>query len=98
MDSAVRHSDRIGSCEISGLAVERCAQVLNPQALGLLASLHRRFEARRLALLADRGRRQAEIDAGANPDFLTETAAVPSQPDATAVWTRGPDARNSPGT
>jgi malate synthase len=76
MDSAVRHSDRIGSCEISGLAVERCAQVLNPQALGLLASLHRRFEARRLALLADRGRRQAEIDAGANPDFLTETAAV----------------------
>jgi malate synthase len=76
MDSAVSNSDRIGSCKISGIAVERSAQVLNPAALGLLVSLHRRFDARRLALLADRGRRQAEIDAGTNPEFLTETAAV----------------------
>ncbi len=60
--------------EILGPRVERSAEVLTPLALQLLASLHRRFNARRLELLAARERRQRELDAGVIPDFLRETA------------------------
>ncbi|HVS77712.1 MAG TPA: malate synthase A [Steroidobacteraceae bacterium] len=60
--------------EILGPRVERSAEVLTPLALQLLASLHRRFNARRLELLAARERRQRELDAGVMPDFLRETA------------------------
>jgi malate synthase len=76
MHTAISTPDPAGACEILGAPVERSAQVLTPVALQLLTSLHRRFDGRRLALLADRARRQAEIDAGASPDFLPETAAV----------------------
>ena len=62
--------------EILGPRVERSAEALTPLALQLLASLHRRFNARRLELLAARDRRQAELDAGATPDFLRATADV----------------------
>src|SRR5262249_52882792 len=50
--------------------------VLTPLALQLLASLHRRFNPRRLELLARREQRQRELDAGARPDFLSDTAKV----------------------
>jgi malate synthase len=50
--------------------------VLTTEVLGLLAMLHRNFEARRQELLRRRARRQAEVDAGALPGFLTETASV----------------------
>ena len=56
--------------EILGPYVERSDEVLTPLALQLLASLHRRFNGRRLELLAARERRQAEFDAGVLPDFL----------------------------
>ena len=62
--------------EILGPYVERSDEVLTPLALQLLASLHRRFNARRLELLAVRERRQAEFDAGLLPDFLPDTAAI----------------------
>ncbi|HTT43672.1 MAG TPA: malate synthase A [Steroidobacteraceae bacterium] len=62
--------------EIAGPGVERQDEVLTPLALQLLASLHRRFNARRLELLNARRQRQAEIDDGALPDFLAQTAAV----------------------
>jgi malate synthase len=62
--------------EILGPYVERSDEVLTPLALQLLASLHRRFNTRRLELLAVRERRQAEFDAGVLPDFLPDTAAV----------------------
>src|ERR1022692_2096906 len=76
MNTAVRLMDLPECCEITGAPVERCAEVLTPVALNLLASLHRRFDGRRLALLAERGRRQAQIDAGTDPDFLADTAAI----------------------
>jgi len=60
-----------------GAPVEgRAAEVLTPEALAFLAELHRRFDARRLALLAARQARQARFDAGESPDFLPETQAV----------------------
>src|SRR4029077_1024580 len=62
--------------EILGQVVERQDEVLTPLALQLLASLHRRFNARRLELLNARRERQIQLDDGALPDFLPHTAAV----------------------
>jgi malate synthase len=62
--------------EILGPQVERSGEVLTPLALQLLGSLHRRFNPRRLELLAARAARQSLIDDGALPGFLPATAAV----------------------
>jgi malate synthase len=62
--------------EILGARIARSAEVLTPLALQLLASLHRRFNARRLELLAARTRRQALLDDGALPEFLAATAPL----------------------
>ena len=51
-------------------------QVLTPAALDLLARLQRELGPRRLELLEARTRRDAELAAGALPDFLPETAEV----------------------
>ncbi len=52
------------------------AELLTPAALDFLADLHRSFEPRRQARLAARRKRQAEFDAGALPDFRTDTRAI----------------------
>jgi malate synthase len=62
--------------DISRRQVARSDEVLTPKAMELLAGLHRRFNPRRLQLLALRQRRQADIDRGQMPDFLPETAHV----------------------
>src|SRR5437868_5174857 len=62
--------------EVLGPKIERSEEVLTPLALQLLASLHRRFNARRLELLNARARRQALLDDGSLPQFLADTAAV----------------------
>ena len=62
--------------EILGAQVERAEEVLTPLALQLLASLHRRFNAQRLELLAARTQRQLLLDEGALPDFLEATRKV----------------------
>ncbi|HTW38651.1 MAG TPA: malate synthase A [Steroidobacteraceae bacterium] len=54
----------------------RHEEILTPQALELLAGLHRRFEARRSQLLHARTTRQAGYNAGELPNFLRETADV----------------------
>ncbi|PTA68527.1 malate synthase A [Deinococcus arcticus] len=51
-------------------------EVLTAEALAFVAELHRRFEGRRRALLAEREARQARLDAGELPDFLPETAHI----------------------
>ncbi len=51
-------------------------QILTPDALALVAKLHRAFEPRRQQLLAARAARAARIDAGEKPDFLPETRSV----------------------
>jgi malate synthase len=76
-DELVYSREPAGSpVEILGPRIERSAEVLTPLALQLVASLHRRFNARRLELLAARARRQRELDTGALPDFLPETAEI----------------------
>jgi malate synthase len=62
--------------EIIGAPIARAAEVLTPLALQLLASLHRRFNARRLELLAERARRQTLLDDGAMPEFPAATRAL----------------------
>ncbi len=52
------------------------AGVLTPEALAFVADLHRRFNSRRLELLAAREARQLRLDTGEKPDFLPETAHI----------------------
>jgi malate synthase len=73
----VHSRDQTGpNVEILGAKIERAQEVLTPLALQLLASLHRRFNAPRLELLALRAQRQLLLDDGAMPEFLPATAAV----------------------
>ena len=54
----------------------RQAEILSKEALAFLADLHRRFDDRRLDLLARRMQRQKQFDAGQLPGFLAETKSV----------------------
>jgi malate synthase len=62
--------------ELFGPRLERSAEVLTPAALELIVTLHRKFNGRRLELLAARAHRQKQLDAGGLPKFLSETAAT----------------------
>ncbi len=61
---------------ITGAMQPGFERVLTPQALGLIASLHRKFDNRRKDLLAARIERQTRWDGGALPEFLPETKAI----------------------
>ncbi|CAI8691468.1 malate synthase A [Burkholderia pyrrocinia] len=50
--------------------------ILTPDALALVAALHRAFEPRRQALLQARAERTKRLDAGERPDFLADTRAI----------------------
>jgi malate synthase len=50
--------------------------ILTPEALELVATLHRAFEPRRQALLKARAERTKRLDAGERPDFLSETQSI----------------------
>ncbi len=50
--------------------------ILTPDALALVATLHRGFNPRRKQLLAARAERAKRLDAGERPDFLAETKQV----------------------
>lgn len=64
------------SIQILGAMSPAHAEILTPSALDFLVKLHREFDSAREALLKRRAERQAEIDAGAIPDFLPETAVI----------------------
>ncbi|MCH2084903.1 MAG: malate synthase A, partial [Saprospiraceae bacterium] len=66
---------------IAGLKIEAAyeanfATILHKEALTFLVALHLQFNQRRLSLLNQRNIRQANIDAGHLPDFLSETKAI----------------------
>ena len=50
--------------------------ILTPDALELVAKLHRAFDPRRRELLAARAARAKRLDAGERPDFLSETRHI----------------------
>jgi malate synthase len=61
---------------ISGEIKPGFETILTPQALELVASLHRTFEPRRQQLLKARAERTKRLDAGERPDFLAETKSI----------------------
>ena len=61
---------------VSAPPTPSAGEILGGGALEFLAQLHRKFDARRLELLARRRETQAKLDTGWTPDFLPETAAV----------------------
>ncbi len=69
-------ADQQPSIEITCEIPDPAAEILNPDALALVADLHRRFNGRRRELLAARVARQQELDQGEQPGFLAETASV----------------------
>lgn len=62
--------------EIRGPIDGRFAEILSPEALAFVARLHREFNPTRKALLQRRVERQAAIDAGRLPDFLSDTRTI----------------------
>src|SRR5580704_8955716 len=60
-------------------------EILVPEAIELIAALHRNFNQRRKELLQRRQQRQADLDAGKTPDFLPETENV-----RRSDWTAAP--------
>jgi malate synthase len=79
MASATTNSQRVQlpeGMEITGAIRPGYERILTPGALGLVAELVRAFEPRRRQLMEWREHRQADLDAGALPDFLPETLDV----------------------
>jgi len=66
----------ISDVTIKGAYSEGFADILSEDALIFLRSLHIKFNERRTKLLEDREIKQAQLDAGIMPDFLTETAHI----------------------
>ncbi|MGH2697705.1 MAG: malate synthase A [Actinomycetota bacterium] len=64
--------------ELRGAVEGRLEEIFTEEALAFVASLQREFNSERLRLLAERGRRQARLDAGETLDFLSGAAEVRS--------------------
>jgi malate synthase len=62
--------------EITGPKRDRFDEVLTPEAVGLVAALHRELGGRRTELLAARAARQQELSAGGTLDFLAATRPI----------------------
>lgn len=61
---------------IATVPVDTPADLFDPASLAFLGELHAGFESRRQVLLAERRTRQAAFDAGALPDFRTDTRGI----------------------
>ena len=61
---------------IVGKEVEGSTEILTPEALDFVASLHHHFNDRRIELLAARQIRQEKLDNGGKLDFLPETKEI----------------------
>jgi malate synthase len=68
-----------------GAFSEQDGIILSPEARVFLTELHRKFNARRIALVERRAARQQEIDEGVLPDFLEDTAHIRE-----SAWTVAP--------
>ncbi|MBY0356667.1 MAG: malate synthase A [Candidatus Obscuribacterales bacterium] len=64
---------QLGQITVKGALKPDFEQILSPEALQFLLDLQQTFNSRRKELLAQRSKRQAEINAGKFPQFLSET-------------------------
>ncbi len=62
--------------EIIGDMIEESGEILTPEALQFIYSLHEKFNDRRKAILAERQARQRRLSGGMKLDFLKETAHI----------------------
>src|ERR1700730_14180304 len=69
-------SPSIRGVEIQAPATSGKGRVLTPAALEFIVELQRRFNPRRVELMAARVERQKRLDAGEKPDFLKETKSI----------------------
>jgi malate synthase len=67
---------QVQGVQITGAAEDRFDEILTQEAIEFLADLHRRFNARRLELLAARDTRYEELARGGTLGFLDETKDV----------------------
>jgi malate synthase len=67
--------------EVTGPSGDRYDEILTPDALRLIASLHREFNARRRELLAARAERQQQLSEGGTLTFLPATRNIREDPD-----------------
>lgn len=72
----VIESEVLKDVNVLGRLTPQTRKILNKDATIFLAILHRTFNARRKALLERRQIRQAELDKGAQLDFLPETKHI----------------------
>ena len=77
---------------VAGPDVPGAAQILTPEALEFVATLHELFAARRHEILQARQRARALIEDGVDPDFLPETRHMSTSDPAMRVKSRKPDA------
>ncbi|NUL45508.1 malate synthase A [Cellulosimicrobium funkei] len=66
----------LNSVTITGPHQPRQEEILTPDALDFLATLHRRFNGRRAELLTRRDQMRQRISEGWTPDFLPETRSI----------------------
>jgi malate synthase len=78
-------SSAMHGVELNAAPHPQQATVLSQAALQFVVDLHRRFNSRRLELLAARAERQKRLDAGERPDFLPETRKIRE-----SAWTVAP--------
>ena len=76
MQIKTRMASQRPSIEITRNTSTEGAEVLNRDALSLVAELHRRFNGRRIELLEARTARQQRLDQGELPDFLADTRDI----------------------
>ena len=69
-------SSSIRGMQILAAAHPAQERVLSPAALEFIVELQRRFNPRRVELLAARAERQKRLDASEKPDFLPETKSI----------------------
>lgn len=62
--------------KVLGELTAESEEILSPEALAFLQSLHDNFDERRRELLANRQQRQSSIDSGIKLDFLAETQHI----------------------
>lgn len=66
--------------QVTGTVAPEGKDILSPQALAFVAGLHRNFNPTRINLLEARHQRQARLNAGEVPDFLSATAGIRNDP------------------
>ena len=69
-------NSQVGGASVLAPVPHEYEDILSPEAVSFLVSLHKKFNDRRLDLLRRRIERQERIDAGELPDFLPETESI----------------------